>query len=338
MYKKFLALFPAIAIDLGSSEVRVWVSGAQEPVSIASVVALDTRGNLVALGKQAQDLMERTARDLQIITPVELGVVRDESAAKMLVQAAIAQQSELLRWKFPPVMMMTIPVQANRVQQERAQQFLLSLGAREAYLIAQPLAATIGAGVPIADTAGSVVVQLGSGRVEVAALTLGGITNSASCEFGGRSLLEQLRMSLREQYHLEISLSGAETLLHSLVLRTDVEQRVRVTGKDVSGGAPKIITIDGSTLIEGLQQVADRYVSLVIEVLSQVPPAVTGDIVDRGILLSGGLAQLPGLSEYLGNKLQLPCSVVEEPAVAAIKGAHLALSHIGEFKELFANQ
>lgn len=337
MHKRLHSLFPTVAIDLGSSIVRCWVTGAEESVAIASVVALDSKGSLVALGKSAQDLMERTTRDIQIITPIELGIIRHEVAALLLVRAAIAQQNKLLRWKFPPIMMMTVPVLANQVQQERAQRFLSTLGAREAYLIAQPLAATIGAGVPIVDTAGSVVVQLGSGRVEVAALTLGSVTTAVSSEFGGRSLIEQLRMGLREQYHLEVSYSEAEAALQSLVLRTEIEQRIRVTGKEVSGGTPKTLTIDGSTLVGSLQRFVDRYVALIIEVLSQVPPAVTGDIVDRGILLSGGLAQLKGLSEYLSNKLQLPCSVVEQPELAAIRGVHLALEHLGEFKELFVD-
>lgn len=335
MRNRFKTLFPAIAIDMGSSFVRVWVSGAEEHVEVASVVALDARGALVAVGKPALDLQERTARDIRIISPVELGVIKDAEAAKMVVRSAIALQRQYLRFKFPPVMMMTIPVDANPVQQERAQQFLHELGAREAYLIAQPLAATIGAGVPIADTAGSVVAQLGSGRVEVAALTLGGITASASSEFGGRSMIEQLRMGLREQYHLEVSLSGAEALLHSITLRTDVEQRVRVTGKAIGGGIPKTISIDGSVLVGPLLGIVDRYTALIIEVLTQVPPAVTGDIVDRGILFSGGLAQVKGLSEYVSNQLQLPCSVVEEPAEAAIRGVHVALQHIDEFKQLF---
>ena len=313
------------------------MSTAPEPTELKNLVALDAQGALVALGKPAVDLQERSARDLQIIAPVELGVIRDERVAQMVVQAAIAQQKEYLRWKFPPIMMMTVPVQANQVQLERAQRFLLSLGAREAYLIAQPLAATIGAGVPIAETAGSVVVQLGSGRVEVAALTLGSITVSASCEFGGKSLVEQLRMGLRQQYHLEVSSSAAENLLHSLVLRTDVEQRVKITGKEVNTGSAKVLTIDGSSLIAPLEQIINRYVALVIDVLSQVPPAVTGDIVDRGILLAGGLAQLPGLSEYLSQQLQLPCSVVEDPATAAVRGVRSALEHIDAFKELFVN-
>lgn len=335
MLKRFHSLFPAIAIDLGSSMVRTWVSGAPEPEALESVVALDPSGRVVALGKPAQDLLERTARDVQVVTPIELGVIQDEAAARLLVQEVISRQRAFLRWKLPPLMMMTIPVEANQVQQERAQRFLNALGARESYLIAQPLAATIGAGVPIVDTSGSVVVQMGSGRVEVAALTLGGITTSASSEFGGRSLVEQLRMGLREQYHLEVSQSGAEQLLHTLALRSDVEQRVRVSGKSVIGGKPSTVTLDGSTLIDGLQQVADRYVALILEVLSRVPPAVTGDIVDRGILLSGGLAQLRGLSEYLSNKLQLPCSIVEDPELAAIRGVRIALEHIDEFKEMF---
>lgn len=337
MQKRLQSLFPSIAIDLGSSMVRIWVSEASEPAVLANVVALDPKGALVATGQAAQDLLERTARELQIIAPVELGVIQHETAARLVVQSAIAQQQRYLRWKFPPVMMMTIPVQATAVQQERAQRFLTTLGAREAYLIAQPLAATIGAGVPVVDTAGSVVVQLGSGRVEVAALTLGGITTSASCEFGGRSLIEQLRMGLREQYQIEVSQTGAATVLHNLALRTDVEQRLRVTGKQVSGGTPQTLTIDGSALVGSLQQVVDRYVALIIEVLSQVPPAVTGDIVDRGILLSGGLAQLKGLSEYLSNSLQLPCSMVEDPALAAVRGVHTALEHVEQFKELLQN-
>ena len=337
MKKRFLSLFPAIAIDLGSSTVRCWVTGAAEPVALASVVALDAKGKLIALGTPAQELEERMVRDLQVLAPIELGVIQHERAAQLVVRAAIAQQQQYLRWRFPPIMMMTIPVLANQVQQERAQRFLQALGAREAYLIAQPLAATIGAGVPVTDTAGSVMVQMGSGRVEVAALTLGGITAAASCEFGARSLIEQLRMGLREQYHLEASISGTEQLLRGLTLRTDIEQRIRITGKDVGGGTPKTLTINASTLVANLEQIIERYVALIIEVLSQVPPAVTGDIVDRGILLSGGLAQLNGLSTFLSDRLQLPCSVVENPALAAIKGTREALEHIDEFKAMFVN-
>lgn len=329
------SLFPTVAIDMGSSGVRTWVSGASEPSEIVGVVALDASGSPVAIGQPAQELMERRAKDIRIVVPVELGVIQDEENARLLARAAIATQKQYLQWKFPPIMMMTIPVDANQVQQERAHQFLLRLGAREAYLIAQPLAATIGAGVPIAQTAGSVIVQMGSGRVEVAALTLGGITSFATSEFAGRSLIEQLRMSMREQYHLEVSLSEAERLLKTVVLRSDVEQRITVTGKELSTGAPKTIAIDGSTLVTDLEQVIERYVQLITDVLSQVPPAVTGDIVDRGILLSGGLAQLRGLSEFLSNRLQLPVSVVEEPHLSAIKGVQIALTHIDAFRELF---
>jgi rod shape-determining protein MreB len=334
MKKRIASLFPTVAIDLGSSRVRVWVKGAPEPAEEFSIVAVDQKGSLIAVGLAAQELQERNAKEVQFVTPIELGVIREEAAAQLLVQSALGRQKSLLQWRFPPIMMASIPVSATIVQQERTAQFLRSLGARETYLIAQPLAATIGAGIPLADTAGSVVVQLGAGRVEVAALTLGGITAAASCEFGGKSLIEQVRMGLRAQYGMEVSLSSAEAILHEIVLRTDEAQRMRISGKDVSTGSPKTITIDASSLVSDLQAIVDRYIKLIIDVLSQVPPAVTGDIVDRGILLSGGLAQLRGLSAYLSERLQLPCSVVEEPSLSTIKGITIALEHLEDFKSL----
>lgn len=324
----------AIGVDFGSENLRVWWSDRKEGVTIPSYVALDERTNLLAIGEDARALSERNAQGMRVIHPVERGVIQDEYTAKLLLRAVMGQVG-FFNWLVAPNMMMSVPAGATAVQRSRAEDLLRSVGARVAYTIPQSLAAAIGGGVPAQDSSGSVVVQLGGGIVEAAAISLGGIVATASNEFGGRSLIDQLRRIARERYGAEISYETLHKILPKIQLGSPKESELEILGKDSSTGEPRKIFLQSRVYEPILLEHLEQIVITLKKLLSQVPPAITTDIVDRGMLLAGGLAQLNGLPLFLSQRLEVPCAVMEDPENAVIKGIAYSLENLDEYANIY---
>lgn len=326
--------FQAIGIDFGSENLRVWWNDASDPVSIPGYIALDVRGSVLAVGENARVLSERNTAGVRVVQPIERGVIRDEKAALLLLRAVLGNKRRL-SWLISPVMMMSVPAVATRVQRQRAENLLVSLGARETYVIPQSLAAAIGGGVPAQDAAGSVVVQLGAGVIEAAAISLGGIVASASSEFGGKSLLEQLRRLARERYAIDVSYETVRKLLPHIHLGLSQPETVPVVGKDIRSGEPTSVYLESKYYEPALIEQLEQLVVTIKKLLSQIPPAITSDVVERGLLLSGGLAQLHGLPLFLTQRLEVPCAMMERPEMTVIHGITYSLLHLTEYTSVY---
>jgi rod shape-determining protein MreB len=208
------------------------------------------------------------------------------------------------------------------------------LGAREVFTIAQPLAASIGAGVPIADASGSFILQLGSDIVEAGVTALGSLVHFEQSDKGGRHLVEQIMLLLQQEVGIAVSAEEAERILHKVAtVHTESKRQLLVTGKDAKQGNPMELQITSSALYDTVAAQLEEYQAVLQRLLSKIRPELTIDVIDKGLLLSGGLSQLHGLDRHLLQTLGMPVSVVEEPEQSVITGIHTALSHLDEYTE-----
>jgi len=322
-----------IGLDFGSHQLRVWTEQDGLIFNQPACLAVDTRNKQVlAVGKDAAAMAGRVAPYVAVHWPVKRGVIYDSSLAAALLRVALAP---LLKTTFiyGPEMMASMPAAATQVEREQMISLLLSLGAREAYTIAQPLAASIGAGVPIADASGSFILQWGEGVVESAVISLGSMVAAESSYFAGYFLKEAVQLRVLEKHLLQISLEMSAKLIQKVVsIEPKFNRQILVPGKVAGEGNPTELRISSQDLLEPILSGVARIELLIEKLLANVPPELTVDVVDKGLLLSGGGAQLHGLDTYFIDRLGMPVAVVDSPKLAVINGVGNALEHIDEFK------
>lgn len=337
-----------IGIDIGAGSVRLWLdSGAQRSdsldwqgiVSDASCIAVDSRTKRVlAVGKEAAVMGGRVAAPVEVRFPFENGVVYDMESALALLKLLL-QQLVRPSLVLNTVIMVSVPASATLAERESATQLMYALGAQEVYTIAQPLAAAIGAGVPIADASGSFLLHMGESRVEGAVISLGTIVAQQSAPQAGAYLMQRIRMRVKQAHGLRIGQQAARELLHSLA-SANAESRATtlITGQDVITSGPKELTVSARDLQPEMSRVLGYYETVLQQLLTLVPPELTVDVIDKGLLLSGGLSQLDGLEQYLTQKMGIPVAVVDDPERAVIRGIGTALRHLDLFKQSLGYQ
>lgn len=330
---------PTIGLDLGSSRTRIWVPDEGIILDQASVIAIDSRNNkVIAVGDEAQAMVGRVGGTVSIQFPIQKGKLYDLDLAQAMLRIFL-QQALPTSYFFRPVMMVSVPAASTLADREVTTELLYRSGAREVFTISEPLAAAIGAGVPIADASGSFLVQLGSGIVEGAVISLGSLVKSESLQTGGIDIDKRIQAVLKDELSLSISLETAERLKKQVgSVEAQLTKEMLATGQDVAKLSPKEVKITSSLLLPVLLQVVSKYETLLKRLLSEIPPELTVDVIDKGMLLSGGLSQLGGLDQYLVKQLGIPVSVVEKPEEATIRGIGTALEHLDLFKESLGYQ
>lgn len=322
-----------IGIDLGSERVRIVVDKiglvADEPARIA--VQTKT-GKLVAVGDDALAMEGRVQPPIQVVAPVQEGVIFDHKAAGVLIQA-------LLQRVFPrsplisPVLMASFSGIAQPADRQILNELLYDLGAREVYLISAPLAASIGAGVPIADASGCFLMHLGESVVEGAVIALGSTVKQVHTVTAGKVIRQMVQRVCRRQLNLVVSSEVAQQIIEHVVTADPNQDRQQlVAGADVATTSPTELIVRSQDFREESMRIVAEYVRLLRELLTNLPPELTVDVIDKGLLLSGGLSQLAGLDQYLVASLGIPVSVVDNPSRTVSAGMHTALEHLGEFK------
>ncbi|PIY80641.1 MAG: hypothetical protein COY80_01845 [Candidatus Pacebacteria bacterium CG_4_10_14_0_8_um_filter_42_14] len=322
-----------LGLDCGAHRLRLLELGNGIVVDEPTVLAVESRSNKVlAIGAAAEKMAGRVGNEVILHWPMMAGEIADEAVMRALLQAQFREAK--IKWSLmSPTVMVTVPAAAESVAKESWSDVLYGLGAGSVYTIAEPLAASIGAGVPIADASGSFLVQMGYDRVEAVVVSLGSIVASASVPVAGRKLISWLQYELRESLELIVSPEQAAHLLHHLgSLYGDLDKRQLVSGKDASSNHPKELEVSSAHLARPILRFAERLQQSMTELLSDIRPELTTDVVDKGFLLSGGLAQLHGLDAWLIERLGVPVSVVDSPSTAAIRGVGTTLAHLDEFR------
>lgn len=337
-WPSFLQFTPLIGIDLGTSRTRIFQSGRGIVIDEPTVIATDPKSRKVlAVGKDAAEMEGRVQKQIKIHHPVQDGKIYDDSVVKALLQFWL---QKVLGWKylFSPVFMVSVPAASTQASRDAVTKMLYQLGAREVYTVAQPLAAAIGAGVPIADASGTLIFHLGAGVIEVGVISLGSLVLHKNSSQGGNYLDSEINKFLLNHYSLKVGRQTVSKLKQQVLLTEPSRQSALVVGQDLKTKSPQEVEISAEKLAVVAAKVLNQQSKLCQALLAETDPELTTDILDKGMLLSGGLAQLVGLNRYLIDQLKMPVAVVDNPDLVVIEGIATALEHLDEFKQSLAYQ
>lgn len=325
----------AIGIDLGTANVLVYVKGRGVVLNEPSVVAYSESDNRVlAVGKQARDMLGRSPGRIQVVRPMRDGVIADYTITEAMLRYFIRRVSGPFNL-FRPIVMICIPAGVTNVESRAVLDATLQAGAREAHLIPEPLAAAIGANIPIDGPAGSMVIDIGGGTTEAAVISLNDIVVSASIRVGGNRIDELIQTYVRRKYNLVIGDRTAEEIKlragSAIPLRD--EELVEVRGRDQIDGLPKMRQISSHEITEAISDALNQIVATVKSVLEQTPPELAADIVDKGMVLTGGGALLRNIDRLLARETGVPAYIAEDPLSCVAIGAGRALEHLSVFRD-----
>ncbi len=331
-----------LAIDLGTANTLIVVKGAGIVSNEPSVVAVqqDARGGkkVLAVGKQAKEMLGRTPGNIVAIRPMKDGVIADfEITAAMLryfIQIAHNRKSLV-----KPRIIIGIPSGITEVERRAVREAAESAGAREVYLIEQPMAAAIGAGLPITEPAGNMIVDIGGGTSDVAVISLAGIVYSRSVRVGGDKMDEAIIQHIKRKYNLLIGVRSAENIKMTVGNAYPSEEvtTMEVKGRDLVAGVPRTLTVSSDEIRDALSEPVNAIVEAVKVTLERTPPELAGDIADRGIVLAGGGALLKNLDLLLREETGLPVFLAEDPLSAVVIGAGKALEEIDMLRQVTAH-
>lgn len=329
-----------MAIDLGTANTLVYVRGRGIVLNEPSVVAIkEEKGKqrVLAVGNEAKMMLGRTPGHIKAIRPMRDGVIADFDVAEEMIEHFIRKVHNRRSFASPMVVI-CVPSGATAVERRAIQESALSAGARRVYLIEEPMAAAIGAGLPVTEPTGSMIVDIGGGTTEVAVISLGGIVYSRSIRVGGDKMDDAIIAYIRRHHNLLIGESSAERIKKevgsALVPDGEDEVVIDIKGRDLMNGVPKEITISQSDIAESLAEPVGQIVEAVKVALEATPPELAADIVDKGIVLTGGGALLANLDQVLRNETQLPVSIADGPLQCVVMGTGTALEHIKTMQDV----
>ncbi len=315
-----------MAVDLGTANTLVYVRGRGIVLSEPSVVAIDSRtGEVHAVGIEAKRMLGRTPGTIQAIRPLKDGVIADFDVTEEMLRHFI-QKVHPSRWAHPRVVV-CVPSGVTGVEKRAVEEATLSAGARTAYLIEEPMAAAIGAGLPVGEPTGSMVVDIGGGTSEVAVISLGGIVVSQSIRVGGDEMDEAIINYAKKEYKLLIGQQTAEELKLEIGSACPMEEELQaeIRGRDMVSGLPKTVVLTSEEIRQALEEPLNQIIEAVKETLDRTPPELASDIMDRGIMLAGGGALLQRLDERLRDETQMPAHLAESPLTCVAVGSGRSL-------------
>ncbi|OAS17579.1 rod shape-determining protein [Paenibacillus oryzisoli] len=325
-----------LGIDLGTANTLVYVKGRGIIVREPSVVALRTDTKTIeAVGESAKKMIGRTPGNIRAVRPMKDGVIADFDTTATMIRYFI-RQAQKQRWLFPrhPNVMVCVPSGITAVEKRAVEDATKQAGAREAYTIEEPFAAAIGADLPVWEPTGSMVVDIGGGTTEVAVISLGGIVTSRSIRIAGDEMDEAIIQYIKRTYNLMIGERTAETLKIEIgsALNTDKADSLEIRGRDLVSGLPKTISVTSVEITESLSDTVSAIVEAVKVTLEKCPPELSADIMDRGIVLTGGGGLLRNLDRLLARETGMPVMVAENPLDCVAIGTGRALENIHLFK------
>ncbi|MEZ4442570.1 MAG: rod shape-determining protein [Polyangiaceae bacterium] len=328
-----------LAIDLGTATTLIYVKGkgivSCEPSVVA--VAEDRRGGMraIAVGREAKEMLGRTPGNIRAVRPLRDGVIADFEITEAMLRhfIAIAHNRRTL---VKPRIIICVPFGITEVEKRAVKESAEGAGAREVYLIEEPMAAAIGAGLPITEPSGNMVVDIGGGTTEVAVLSLAGIVYSQSVRVGGDKMDEAIMGYMKRKYNLAIGEQTAERIKITVgnAYPLDKQLTMEVKGRDMIAGIPKTVVVNSDEIRDALSEPLNAIVDAVLSALERTPPELAADISDKGIVLTGGGALLTNLDVLLREETGLPVMVCDDPISAVVLGSGRALDHIELLKQV----
>jgi len=341
MLQRLFGIFSRdIAIDLGTANTLIYVRGEGVILDEPSVVALHEGGpaksrKVLAVGHDAKRMLGRTPGAIQAIRPLKDGVIADFVVTEEMLKQFIRKVHQR-NWGLAPRIVICVPYGSTPVERKAIRDSGLTAGAREVYLIEEPMAAAIGAGLPVTEASGSLVVDIGGGTTEIAVISYGGIVYSRSVRVGGDKIDEAIINHLRRKYSLLIGASTAENIKIKLGSAYPQEERreMDVKGRDLINGVPKNLALDDSEILEAITEPVNAIIEGVKVCLERTPPELAADIVDKGIMLTGGGAQLIGMDQLVREETGLPVTVAENPLLCVVLGTGRVLEELDRMRDV----
>ena len=328
-----------MAVDLGTANTLVYVRGRGIVLSEPSVVAIDQRtGEVHAVGLEAKRMLGRTPGTISAIRPLKDGVIADFDVTEQMLRHFI-QKVHQHRFAHPRVVV-CVPSGVTGVEKRAVEEATLSAGARKAYLIEEPMAAAIGAGLPVAEPTGNMIVDIGGGTTEVAVISLGGIVVSQSLRVGGDEMDEAIINHIKREYKLLIGQQTAEEIKIAVGSAYPMPNPRTVTfrGRDLLTGLPRGVEVGSDQIREALEPSVAQIIDAIKETIEETPPELVADIMDQGIVLAGGGALLIGLDKRVAEATQMPVHVADDPLTCVVRGTGRVLEELDTLERVMVSE
>lgn len=323
-----------IGIDLGTANTLVFVPGKGVVINEPSVVAVSSQDNRVlAVGNEARDMIGRTPDTIVAYRPLRDGVIADYRVTEAMLKYFISKVSGWVKF-FRPEVMVSVPAGVTSTERRAVIEATVHAGAKAAYVVKEPVLAAIGAGIPINEAAGHMIIDIGGGTTDVAVISLGGIVASTSVKVAGNRLDQAIAEYIKKNYNLAIGDRTAEEIKIQIgsAVRVDEDEEMDVRGRDLLAGLPRTLTISSSEVTSATEEELQEMLRAIKAVLHDTPPELSADIMDRGIVMTGGGSLLRNLDVLIQREIGIPTHLAEDAMLCVAKGTGVALEHLDVYK------
>lgn len=329
-----MSMNPKIGIDLGTTNVLVYVPKRGIVINEPSVVAISkTDKKVLAVGKEAKDMLGRTPDTIVALRPLKDGVIADYRVTEAMLRYFINKALGGVRL-FRPEVMVSVPGGITSTERRAVVDATMAAGAKAAYIIKEPIVAAIGADIPIGSASGHMIVNIGGGTSEIAVISLGGIVSSGSVRIGGNKLDAAIAEYIRRKYGLAIGERTAEEIKIEVGSAMYLENKltIEIRGRDMISGLPRVLNVTSDDVTDAIQHELEGLIQAVKDVLYRTPPELSADVIEKGMVLSGGTSALRNMDVLLTESTGVPAHVAEEPLLCVVKGTGIALENLEAYK------
>ena len=323
-----------IAIDLGTANTLIWLKGKGIIINEPSIVARSVHDNkIVAVGQEAKDMVGKTHRELETIRPLQDGVIADFNMTDGMIQGFIRKIN--LNRLARPRMVLCVPSGVTPVERSAVKDSGQRANAREVYLIEEPVAAAIGIGLDISKPIGNIIVDIGGGTTEIAVIALNGVVTKEAIRIAGDEMDESIVHWFRSEHKLEIGLPTGEVIKKSVGSAMRIKPTtISVKGRDLVSGIPKTIEVSSDEIRQAMKDPVNAIVEAVKHALEKTPPELASDILDRGIIMTGGGSLLKGIDQIIRERTNVPVNVAEDPLLSVVKGTGMVLENVKKYEDV----
>jgi len=324
-----------IGIDLGTCNSLVFIPGQGVVLQEPSVVAVSVDENkILAVGNEAKEMVGKTPETIRVYRPLKDGVIADYRVTQAMIKHFINKATSRFNF-FKPELIISVPAGITSTERRAVVQASEAAGAKSTFIAKEPILAAIGAGIPINSSSGHLIVDIGGGTAEVAVISLGGIVTAESLRAAGDKMDQAIADFVKEEHNLAIGNQTAEEIKMKIgaAITQEEDEELEVRGRDLVSGLPRNVKVSSNQVSEAVSDVLEEIVQLIKDILRETPPELAADIMDKGMILSGGGSQLKDLDELIAQSTGVPCFIAEEPLLCVAKGTGTVLENLKSYKK-----
>ncbi|MFN3301923.1 MAG: rod shape-determining protein [Patescibacteria group bacterium] len=326
-----------LGVDLGTVNTKIYLSGRGIVINQPTMVAINTRTDqIIAQGFSAKKMLGKAPSYVSVVKPLEQGIIVDFEVAEKMLHSAIEKIQASFFSLARPEVIISVPLDITEVEKKSFEDVVLRAGARKIYLVERPVAAAIGIRLPVAESVGNIVAEIGGGLTEIAVIALNGIVAWKSLKIGSETWNKNIIQYIREKANLLLGEQTAEEIkikISSVVPQKEF-QEMKVKGRDLITGLPKEISISQEEVREAILPSVEQIIEAISDTIEKTPPELVADVLERGIILSGGGAQLKGLADLINKRIKIPVHVADDPTTSVVRGLGLILEDFENLKEV----